>query len=145
MYTMFDARCDPAHDPNQLHRQAGMRRQDLAAIRWLEVTILRAGRRTAARYARYTQHEQPADSMDANVFSGRLGEFEDPDEILDLQRAFRNLSEDERKVLWFSAVEGWPQVRIASDLHLSQARVSQLRSQALDHIRALLSEKKGSR
>lgn len=74
----------------------------------------------------------------------RLGKSEDPDEILDLQRAFRNLSEDEQKVLWLSAVDGWPQTRIASDLHLSQARVSQLRRKALDHIRDLLGEKKGS-
>ena len=79
-----------------------MRRQDLAAIHWLEVTIRRAGQRAAVRYARYTQHEQPVDSMDANVFGVRLGKSEDPDEILDLQRAFRNLSEDEQKVLWFS-------------------------------------------
>ena len=121
-----------------------MRRQDLAAIHWLEVTIRRAGQRAAVRYARYTQHEQPVDSMDANVFGVRLGKSEDPDEILDLQRAFRNLSEDEQKVLWFSAVEGWTQTRIASDLHLSQARVSQLRTQALEHIRDLLREKKGS-
>ena len=55
-------------DSNQQRWQAAMRRQDLAAIRWLEVTIRRAGQRAAVRYARYTQHEQPVDSMDANVW-----------------------------------------------------------------------------
>ena len=62
----------------EMYPCAAMRRQDLAAIRWLEVTIRRAGQRAAARYARYAQHEQPNDSMDAGVIGGRLGEFEDP-------------------------------------------------------------------
>jgi RNA polymerase sigma factor (sigma-70 family) len=122
-----------------------MRREDIAAIRWIEVTLRRAGHRTVERYLRYAQHEQPTDPIDVSAVGTPLDEFPDLDGILDLQRAFAELPEDERKVLWLSIVEDIPQVRIAARLHLSQPRVSQLRRQALHRIQDLVGEKKGSR
>lgn len=131
-------------DPPSVRGIPVMRREDLAAIRWIEVTIRRAGHRTVERYIRYAQHEQPNDPMDTSAVGMRVDEFPDLDDILDLQRAFSALSQDEKKVLWLSVVEDMPQVRIASELHLSQPRVSQVRRQALHRIRDLLGEKKGS-
>lgn len=111
----------------------------MAALRWMEVTIRRAGRQATARYARYTQ-EQLSDPSDMDVFASTV---EHPEDDLDVWRALRTLTEDERQVLFLSVVADWPQKRIAAYLGVSQPRVSQLRGQALQHMRDLLEEGRG--
>ena len=120
-----------------------MIRADLAALRWVEVTIRRAGRQASARYARYAQ-ELPANSADIDTLGVHLDvdATGDPDMAMDVWHAFGSLSQEERQVLFLSAVADWPQKRIAAAMHRSQARISQLRHQALEHMRDLLEEGK---
>jgi len=116
-----------------------MKRRDLAALSWLDVTIRRAGSRTTARYLRYFQHEQLVDPVAADVLP-RPPDEGDPESVLDIRQALGRLPRAERRVLLLCAVADLPQRRVAAILHLSQARVSQLRRQALTHLRALLGE-----
>ena len=123
-----------------------MRYADLAALRWVEVTIRRAGRQAASRYSRYTR-ELLSNPTDANAFwiFVETAMDEDPDLAIDIWRAFRALPKEERQVLFLSVVADWPQKRIAASLRRSQARISQLRHQALHHMRELLEEGKEQR
>ena len=123
-----------------------MRYTDRAALRWVEVTIRRAGRQAASRYSRYAR-ELLVDPADADAFWGRVETAMDegPELAMDVWRAVRNLPKEERQVLFLSVVADWPQKRIAASLRRSQARVSQLRHQALHHMRELLEEGKEQR
>ena len=120
-----------------------MRYTDRASLRWVEVTIRRAGRQAAFRYSRYA-NELLTDPADVDAFWSRVETTMDgdPDLALDVWQALRALPKEERQVLFLSAVVDWPQKRIAASLRRSQARVSQLRHQALHHMRELLEEGK---
>ncbi len=120
-----------------------MRQPDLAALRWIEVTIRRAGRRAAVDYNRYAREllRASADSDAPEPDFAALA-TEDQDMVMDLRLAFRMLPLAERQILFLSIVADWPQRRIAAAVHLSQARVSQLRRQALGHLRELLADGK---
>ena len=116
-----------------------MRREDREALRWVEVTIRRAGRQAAARYGRYAQ-EILRDPIDIDVLAPLADAATDGDRemILDVRRAFAELSTDERRVLFLTAVADWPQRRVAETLHFAQSRVSQLRLRALLRMRVML-------
>ncbi len=116
-----------------------MRREDREALRWVEVTIRRAGRQAAARYSRYAQEilTDPVD-IDALATLGDGATDADRAMILDVRRAFAKLPADERRVLFLTAVADWPQRRVAETLHLAQSRVSQLRLRALGRMRVML-------
>lgn len=120
-----------------------MRHADLAALRWVEVTIRRIGRQAASRYSRYA-HELTTDSEDVDAWWGHphTAVNEDRDVAMDIRQAFRSLPKEERQVLFLSVVADWPQKRIAAAMHRSQARISQLRYQALEHMRDQLAEGK---
>ena len=119
-----------------------MKRRDLAALRWLEIAIRRAGRRAIRRSLRYGQHEVSTDPQDP-VFSDRAmpGELE-ADMALDVRQALDRLPGEERQVLLLGEVAGMTQRQIATALHCSQARVSRLRRRALAQMRDLLAEGK---
>ena len=118
-----------------------MKQEDLAALRWIEVTIRRAGRRAAGDYARYA-HELLTGSIDIDALEPDPGARSDEDQamVMDVRRAFRTLPAEQRQVLFLNIVADWPQRRIASAMHLSQTRISQLRRQALSRLRELLAE-----
>ena len=118
-----------------------MKQEDLAALRWIEVTIRRAGRRAAVDYGRYA-HELLTSSVDIDALEPDPAALSDEDQamVMDVRRAFRKLPAEQRQVLFLNIVADWPQRRIASAMHLSQTRVSQLRRQALSRLRGFLAE-----
>lgn len=112
-----------------------MRKEDAAALRWLIVTIRRAGRHTVARYLRQMRHEDLVESLERGLADTAL---DTPGDDLSLRQALDSLPAREQTVLYLSTVLELPQRHIARMLGISQARVSQLRRHALTHMRQFL-------
>lgn len=112
-----------------------MKKEDAAALRWLVVTIRRAGRHAVAHYLQQLRHEDLVDSLEQDVASTTPDVLEDD---LSLREALDRLPARERTVLLLGTVLDLPQRRIAMMLGISQTRVSQLRRQALFHMRQFL-------
>lgn len=109
---------------------------DRAAARWLISTVRRAGREARRRLNRDFR-EEPIDP-DGPRLSQVEGSAADTDQRIYVEQLLAELSPKERAAIVLGVFGGLTQKDIAARLHVTQSRVSQLRRDAIHHLKDLV-------
>ena len=111
--------------------------EDRRALAWLATVIRRAGMRARRRVRRGAAVSW--DALDWEPVDGPASAF--ADRLVDqwaVHAAWRTLSPRERVVVAATVLHADPQALVARRLHVSQTRVSQIRTRALARLRSAL-------